>query len=412
MRAISIFAVVTLGCMVAGTAIAGDSPQFRGPNRDGKFDEAGLLKSWSEGGPSILWAAEGLGRGFSSASVSNSRIYVTGMREDQTAYLFVLDASGKIESQIPFATETVEKQAPGTRSTPTIDGDRAYVLSGLGALCCIDLKSGTKLWEVNILDKFKAENSIWHLSESVLIDGDHVICTPGGADALMAALDKMTGETVWTTTGLKDSASYCSPDIIVHNGRRILVNATAANIVGIDPDSGKLLWSFYQKAPYDIHGVTPLYKDGLVYYVAGDGTGGGALELSPDGTAVTSRWTDTNLDCLHHGVVLVDGYLYGAGYKSGGKLVCLEMATGKLMWSTEEVQLSNVVYADGMLYTYEGPKTGIVSLVKASPAGFERTGKFTVEHGDDQHWAHPTIANGVLYIRHGNALIAYDIKAK
>lgn len=158
--------------------------------------------------------------------------------------------------------------------------------------------------------------------------------------------------------------------------------------------------------------MTPLYKDGLLYYVGGDGAGGGALELSADGASVTPKWTDENLDCLHHGVVLVDGYLYGTGYRGGGKLVCLEMATGKLMWSTEENRIAAVVYADGMLYTYEGPKTGIVSLVKATPAGFERTGRFEVSEGAGQHWAHPTIANGRLYIRHGDVLVAYDVADK
>lgn len=396
----------------AWIANAGDSPQFRGPNRDGIFQEQGLLKTWPENGPPKLWVAKGIGRGFSSASVVQGKIYVTGMGNDEVGYLSILNADGAVEKQIPYSKETVEKQAPGSRSTPTLDGDRLYVLSGLGALCCIDLAKGEKKWEVNILERFAAENSTWHLAESVLIDGNRVICTPGGKDTVLAALDKMTGETLWTTQGLTDTTAYSSPTIFTHNGRRILTNATARFIVGADADSGALLWTFAQKAPYDIHGVTPLYSDGLLYYVAGEGAGGGALELSPDGSAVASKWTDTELDCLHHGVVLVDGYLYGTGYGGGGKLVCLDMKTGKLMWSTKEVRLGAVVYADGMLYVYEGPQSGIVDLVKAVPTGFERTGTFKVDDGEYQHWAHPTIANGRLFIRHGDALIAYDIRTK
>jgi len=396
----------------AGIANAGDSPQFRGPNRDGVFQEQGLLKAWPENGPPKLWVAKGIGKGFSSASVFQGKTYVTGMGDDQMGYLSILNADGTIEKQIPYSKETVEKQAPGPRSTPTIDSDRLYVLSGLGALCCIDLAKGEKKWEVNILERFAAENSTWHLAESVLVDGNRVICTPGGKDAVFAALDKMTGETIWTTKGLTDTTSYSSPAIFTHNGRRILTNATARFIVGADADSGALLWTFEQKAPYDIHGVTPLYGDGLLYYVAGEGTGGGALELSPDSSAVTPKWADTELDCLHHGVVLIDGYLYGTGYRGGGKLACLEMKTGKLMWSTKEVRLGAIVCADGMLYVYEGPQSGTVDLVKAVPTGFERTGTFKVDDGEDQHWAHPTIANGRLFIRHGNALIAYDIKMR
>lgn len=404
--------VASMILVAAGMAHAGDSPQFRGPNRDGHFDEKGLLKSWPEGGPEKAWVATGIGRGFSSASVADGTIYVTGMLDDKMGYVFILNSDGEIEKKVPFAPETEEKQAPGTRSTPTLDGDRLYVISGLGVLCCIDRAKGEKVWEVNVLERFGGENSIWNIAESVLVDGDRVICTPGGKEGLIAALDKMTGETVWTTKGLEDKTSYCSPAIITHGGRRILTTATGRYIVGADAESGSLLWSFEQKAPYDIHGVTPLYQGGLLYYVAGDGAGGGALELSADGTSVTPKWSDTNLDCLHHGVVLVDGYLYGAGYKGGGKLVCLEMATGKLMWSSEEVRLSSVVYADGMLYAYEGPKAGVMNLVKASPAGFERTGRFEVTDGADQHWAHPTIANGRLYVRHGDALIAYDVQER
>ncbi|MBI3119781.1 MAG: PQQ-binding-like beta-propeller repeat protein [Candidatus Hydrogenedentes bacterium] len=402
---------VAIAFVVAGGAHGGDSPQFRGANRDGRFEEQGLLKSWPDGGPPKVWVATGLGRGFSSASIVQGKIYVTGMLDEQDGYVFVLNTNGATERQIPYGKETLEKQAPGPRSTPTIDGDRLYLLSGLGVLYCIDLSKGEKQWEVNILERFGAENSTWNIAESVLVDGGRVICTPGGKDAVFAALDKMTGETVWATTGLVDKPSYASPAITTHGGRRILVNGTGTYIVGADPDTGALLWSFHQKVPYDIHGVTPLYKDGLLYYVGGDGSGGGALALSPDGSMVTSKWTDTNLDCLHHGVVLVDGYLYGTGYRGGGKLVCLEMKTGKLMWTTEEVRLGVVVYADGMLYIYEGPKTGIVSLVKATSTGFARTGQFTVEEGTNQHWAHPTIANGRLYIRHGDVLIAYDVRA-
>lgn len=246
----------------------------------------------------------------------------------------------------------------------------------------------------------------------MLVDGNRVICTPGGNKGIVAALDKRTGDTVWATTGLRDKASYCSPTIITHGGRRILTTVTSTYVLGIEPDTGKLLWSFEHHAPWDIHGVTPLYSNGLLYYVGGDGAGGGALRLSADGSTVSPEWTDKTLDCLHHGVVLVDGYLYGTGYKAGGQLVCLEMATGKVMWQTRDVRLGAVVYADGMLYVYEGPKAGIVSLVKALPTGFERTGTLKVtEGGDDKHWSHPTIANGRLYLRHGGTLLAYDVRA-
>ena len=399
---------VSVLLLVSTIAYSGESPQFRGPNRDGHFAEKGLLKSWPEGGPKLAWVTKGLGKGFSSPAIIGGKIYVTGMGEDQTGNLFVLNMNGVIERKIPFGTETIEEQAPGTRSTPTIDGERAYFLSGLGVLYCIDLVKGEKKWEVDFITKFGTEKPQWHYAESVLIDGNRVFCTPGGKEGLVVALDKLTGATIWTTTGLDDKASYCSPTIIPHNGRRILVTVTAKYVVGVDPVKGELLWSFEHRAPWDIHGVTPLYKDGLLYYVGGDGSGGGVLVLSPDGSAVTSKWTDKTLDCLHQGVVLVDGYLYGTAYRKK-QLVCLEMTTGKVMWTSKDVGMGDVIYADGMLYIYEGPEKGIVDLVKASPDACTRTGSFKLTEGNGKHWAHPAISNGYLYIRHGDALIAYVV---
>jgi len=390
---------------------AGDSPQFGGPDRDGRFEEQGLMKTWPEGGPPVAWVAKGFGKGYSSVAVVKGKIYLPTMLDDEIGYIFVLNLDGVIERKIPYGKETLEKQAPGARSTPTIDGDRLYILSGLGGLYGIDLTKNKIVWEANILERFKAKNNTWNLAESVLVDGDRVICTPGGPDAGVVALNKMTGETVWATKGLSDQASYCSADIVVHNGRRILLTELAKMVAGIDAGTGALLWTHEHITDYDIHAVTPIYKDGLIYYTGGYGSGGGVLELSKDGASVTSKWTDTNLDCQHDGVVLADGYLYGTGHKTSA-LMCLEMATGKLMWSTKDVRQGDVVYADGMLYVYEGPKSGIVDLVKAQPSGFERTGTFTVTEGTDNHWAHPVIAHGRLYIHHGDTLIAYDVAAK
>jgi len=398
--------VVTMGF---GMVVFGeDSPQFRGANRTGIFNEEGLMTSWPQGGPPVAWAATGLGKGYSSATVSGNRIYITGMPQDEVGMVYVLDRDGIILNTFTYGKETVEKQAPGPRSTISLDGDKGYFLSGLGVLNCVNLTQGTVVWAVNVLERFNAKNIMWYIAESVLVDGDNVLCTPGGPDTTVVALNKTTGDTVWTSKSLDDRTSYCSLVIAEHNDRRILLTATAKYIVGIDANTGDLLWSHEQAVPYGIHGNTLVYKDGLVYFTAGDNRGGGSLELSPDGSAATLKWTDTNLSPLHHGAVELDGYLYGSNHKSG-TFVCIEMATGKLMWSTKEIGEAVAVSAEGMLYLYEGPKKGIVSLVKAQPDGYERTGVFTVSEGTEKHWAHPTIANKRLYIRHGDALIAYDL---
>ena len=414
-NSLGLLACLAIIAVLATSAGAADSPRFRGPQGDGCFSDQGLMREWPETGPPLAWEVTGLGQGYSSAAVAQDKAYVTGMLDEETGYLFVIDKDGKFEQRIPYGKETTDGQATGPRSTPTIDGTRAYLLSGLGVVYCIDVAANAILWQVDILDRFQGENIVWTLAESLLLDGDRIICTPGGKLGGLAALDKMTGETIWATQGVDDAAGYCSAGLAIHNGRRILLTETAENIVCVDADSGQLLWKRGQTTLRGIHAVTPLYKDGLVYYSGGYRAGGGALELSPDASSFTEKWTDKNLDCQHHGVVLVDGYLYGTSHASGllkTQLMCLEMTTGRLMWNTEEVLQAAVVYADGMLYTYEGPKSGIVSLVTATPAGFERKGAFVVKQGTGKHWAHPTIANQRLYIRHGDSLLAYELGAQ
>lgn len=405
-------ATIAAAAIVSGTAWAADSPQFRGPERTGLFPETGLLQAWPTGGPELAWVADGLGKGYPSLDVVGGVIYTLGMLDDGQGYLFALDTNGKIQNKVAYGAETQDKQAPGSRTTPTIDGTQMYVMSGLGVLGCYKLPDLAKVWEVDTLKTFNGPKITWDIAESVLVDGNLVFATPGGPDASVVALDKMTGTTVWTSKGLSDPASYCSPAIIDHKGKRILVTETAKLVVGLDPASGKLLWTHSHETDYDIHAVAPVYADGLLYYTGGYKSGGGALALSDDGASVTPKWQDTTLDCQHHGVILKDGYLYGTGHQSFNGLICLELKTGKVMWQTKDVTQGAVIYADGMLYVYEGPKAGVMDLVKASPAGFERTGSFKVTQGSTNHWSHPVIANGMLYVRHGDALMAYKIAVK
>ncbi len=407
MRHLTLFLAAALAAL---SAAAADSPQFRGPHRTGVFPETGLLTVWPEGGPEKAWVVPGLGRGYSSAAVADGKIYVTGADGALGGRLFVLGLDGSVERTLPYGPEADEEQAPGPRATPTVDGGRAFLLSGPGVVYCLDVRSGEKVWEADLTVRFGAPLPMFQFAESPLVNGGLVYCTPGAPGALLAALDKDTGATVWTLGEPQDTASYCSPVLFTHNGRSILSTATGGHILGVEPASGTLLWAFGHKARLDTHVTPPLYGQGLVYYVSGEDAGGGALELSPDGGVIVPKWADKTLDCLHTGVVLVNGHLYGTGFRVR-KLVCLELATGKVMWATKEVGEGATVAADGMLYVYEGPKKGVVSLVKADPSGFVRTGQFAVTDGTDQHWAHPTIANGHLYIRHGDALVAYRVSA-
>lgn len=405
--------IALFGLAISLGATANDVTQFRGPERTGKFNESGLLKSWPEGGPPLLWSTAGFGVGFSSPLVDRGRIYVTGTLEGQESYVFVLDMDGKLVDKISYGVETDAATAPGARSTPTIVGDRMYLLSGIGNATCIDLPSKKILWQVNILERFQGTNNEWQLAESLLVDGDRVVCTPGGPEALLAALNKDTGQTVWATKGLHDMASYVTPVLVEHKGRRIILTETSKFLVCVDANSGELLWKHDHPTQYDIHGVTPIYHEGSVYYVAGYKSGGGLLKLSDDASSYTVTWTDDQLDCQHHGVILHDGYLYGTSHhRAGGQMTCLDWATGAVQWADKQITQAVTIFADGMLYTYEGPRRGIVSLVKPSRSGLERVGSFPVTAGTKEHWAHPIIAHGRLYVRHGDTLLCYDVKAK
>lgn len=404
--------ILLVSLLLWSTAKAADSPRFRGPDGDGKFPEGNLLEEWPTGGPPLAWTVSGLGQGYASVSVLGGSIYAAGMLGDNQGHIFIIDFDGNVVDQLAYGPETLDSQAPGSRSTPTIDGARLYVMSGLGVVYCYDIPSRTKLWEVDVLDRFSGVQISWSIAESLLIDGDNLICTPGGPNASIVALNKMTGATVWTTTTLSNPSGYCSPNMIMHNGRRIIVTMTARYVVGVDPTDGTELWRHTHLTDSNVHAVTPVYADGKLYYTAGYGSGGGILNLSSDGSAITSGWTDTTtLDCQHDGVVLQNGYIYGASHYFGPRLACLELGTGAVKWTTAEIRQGVVVYADGMLYVYEG-SSGRVSLVRATPDGYERRGVFTVTAGSGNHWAHPTIADGRLYIQHGDVLMAFDIAAE
>jgi len=400
----------------AASGSANDWPQWHGPNRDAKSKEAGLLKSWPAGGPKMLWSVNGLGSGFSTVAIADGLIYLTGMI-DKKGMLSAIDLQGNLKWQKLYGPEW-RRDMPGVRSTPTVDGDYVYIMTGVGTVVCLDAKTGVTKWAVDVLDKFKCKPGSWGIAESLLIDGNNVICTPGGKKATVVALDKKTGKTIWASESLGEKSAYCSPILVKRGNKKLIVTMTAKSVVGIDAENGKVLWQDkfkdYQRRPKAINPVTPIYYDGCIYATSGYDDGGAMLKLSPDGTKVTRKWVDTALDCHHGGVVLVDGYIYGANWdgNEAGNWLCLDWDTGKVMYEKEWLgSKGSITYADGMLYCYEEGE-GTVALVKASPKGFDIVSSFKVTKGEDEHWGHPVIYNGRLYIRHGDTLMAYNIKAK
>ncbi len=403
-----LIATVLMVCVIS-VAAGEDWPQFRGLNRDGKSPEKGLLKAWPAEGLKPVWVVEGLGKGYSSVSVAGGTVFTTGMIGDANeGMLSAIDASGKITWQTKYGPEW-DKMHPGARSTPTVDGDRLYELSGVGRLLCLDVKTGAVVWTRDLPKEFAGGAPMCGFAEAPLIYGSTVICTPGGKDAALAALDRKTGQTFWTSTGFSDLSAYCSPILIERGGMHIVVTITMRHIAGLDADTGALLW----RQPFDTtaedpnHSVAPVYQDGLLYVTSGHGKGGQMFEIAPDGKAITPRWTDTVLNTVHGGLMLLDGYVYGSNAK--GKWVCLELTRGQVMYEDKGVGSGSIAYADGMLYCYGDH--GTLGLVRATPKAYELVSQFKVTQGEGPHWAHPVISGGCLYIRHGDFLMAYRVSA-
>ena len=399
-------------CLVlAGTCgSSADWPQWRGLNRDGKSPETGLREEWPADGLKPLWTVEGLGQGFSAVAVAGGCVYVTGMvGDDHEGVLFAFDLAGNPRWRTVYGPEW-HKSYPGARCTPAVDRDRLYVLSGMGRLVCCDAETGAIQWSQDVAGTFGGESPMMGFAESVLVYKDNVVCTPGGKDAGLVALEKTGGRTVWTSKGFSEQSAYCSPILVERGGNRQIVTITAKSVVGLDPDIGELVWRHPQdpEAKDPNHSVTPVYNAGYAYATSGHAKGGQLLALSPDGRQISQKWTDKTLNCLHGGVVLVDGYLYGTNVK--GKWACLDFENGDVMYEVKGVGMGSVAYANGMLYCYG--ETGTLALVRASPKGYERVSDFKITHGTGRHWAHPVIAGGRLYIRRGDALAAYDVRGE
>ncbi len=410
----------TMAAPHIGRANTSDWPQWRGPQRNGKSPETGLLKTWPEQGPKILWSIDGLGRGHSSPSVKDNIVYATGMI-DRTDYLQAIDPKGKAMWKVPIGRGWFEAEK-GVRSTPTVEGDRIYAISGMGEISCIDARKGEAVWSIPAFEKFRGEYGQWGIAESLLLVGDKVIYTPAGKETTMVALDKNSGETRWKSESLADYTGYVSPILIRWGGKEVIANVTANYIFGVDSRDGKILWKYrysdldtptwHPDAPI-INIPTPLFHDGNLYVTSGYDHVGVMFRLSEDASAIEFVWKDATLDCHHGGVVLVSGYIYGSNWidNARGNWVCIEWKTGKTRYEKKWQTKGSIIFADGMLYCYE-ERRGIMALVKPDPADFKIVSQFRVEAGEGPHWAHPAISNGILYIRHGDTLTAYDISTR
>jgi len=385
-----------------------DFSQWRGLNRDGKYPDKNLLKIWPANGPKLLWSAEDLGEGFSSPSVTSNGLYITGMI-DGKGYLVAFDLYGKQRWRVTYGPEW-DGGHEGARTTPTVISDKIYLMSGEGNVVCLNSKDGRILWNVDLIESFGARNLHWGMTESLLVDGNRVFCTPGGTKAMMVILDRHNGQTIKTIKGNGEKSSYSSPTLIKHNGKRFILTMTGKSVVGLDAEKGDYLWRHEHITRYDINPNTPLYNDGFVYIVSGYGTGGQLLKLASDGKSIKKIWSNEIPDSQMGSVVIADGYIYGSGHQKRG-WHCVNLKTGKTEYTVKALgNKGNIIYAEGLLYCYG--ENGDFALVRPNPKKFDVISSFEIDEGSGPHWAHPVISNGRLFIRHGEVLQVYDISQK
>ena len=378
--------------------------KWRGPTGEGLYASINLLSEWPEDGPEILWSFEELGKGHSSAVISGDNMYTSGMI-DSSGHIFKLDLDGNLVYDKIYGPEYVESFY-GTRGSPTIVGDKVYLVSGYGVLMCLEEDSGDIVWEKDMVNEFGGDTLRWGSCETPVVDGDIVYATPGGPMHNVIALNRNDGSLIWTCKGKGELSAYCTPLLINHNGRKILTTHTTSHLLGIDANSGELLWTHPQANKWSVHANTPVYRDGGLFYCSGYGQGSGKLLLNEEGTKVKQAWKNT-LDSRMGGAVLVDGNLYASGdnfrdWKS------INWETGEDNYASDTIAKGVVIFADKKLFAYSDK--GELALINATPDEFALVSKIRVTKGSEQHWAHPVINEGVLYLRHGKAMIAYKIK--
>lgn len=396
--------------------------EWREENRTGVSSETGLLRSWPEGGPSLIWSNLELPRGYSSPAFGNNTIYLTG-NVDRNDVLVALDGGGNVKWQTIYGTSW-NPSNPESRSTPTVEGEMVWVSSGSGEVACINGITGDIIWSVKASEIHKGTFGEWGIAESLLIDDQKVYFTPGGPETMTIALNKVTGELIWKSQSLDDKPMYVSPILIEYAGINMFVNISRDYLYGLDASNGALLWKIKNEEVVDHSGyhnrwpgldhikcVTPLYHNGKIYVTGGYDTGGALLSLSADGSSVSVEWSDKVLDVHHGGVVLIDGYLYGANWLSNGdgNWCCIEWATGEKKWEEHWKNKGSIIAADGLIYIYD-ERSGFVGLLNPNPEKFDLISEFRVRDGSGPYWAHPVIHNGVLFLRHGEALLAFDIR--
>ncbi|TWU20900.1 PQQ-binding-like beta-propeller repeat protein [Bythopirellula polymerisocia] len=406
-----IFACALL-CCSSDLLAEGPWPQWQGPQRDAVSTEAGLIQEFPEGGPQRLWLFEDCGIGYSGPAIVENKLYILGAFEG-TDHLLCLDATtGEQLWKSPLGSTFENDWGNGPRSTPTVDGDFMYVLTPTGTLYCLQTDDGSIVWQKEMQD-LGGEIPVWGYSESPLVLGNTVFCTPGGEEGAIAAFDKISGDLLWQSKDYVDVAHYSSIMPMKHDGRTILVQLLYKELVGVDPENGGGLWSIPWNGNVAVI-PTPIISHDTVYATSGYGAGCVLVRLSGNDAEVV--YENKNMTNHHGGVILRDGHLFG--YSDGKGWVCQDHETGKLVWREREaLGKGAIAYADGRFYCL-GEDEGELVLITASADGWEEHGRFTLEPQTELRkpkgkiWTHPVIANGKLYLRDQELLFCFDVKGE
>ncbi len=401
--------LLTVLVLLAATTLSGAAQssgwfQWRGPNRDGKSTETGLLKDWPQGGPPQLWRVAGAGAGYSSFSAAGGRLYTLGNRNGKEYVLAFDEATGAKMWETVNGVAFTNDRGDGPRSTPTVDGDRLYALGARGDLSCLDLANGQIIWKKNVLKDFKGDNPYWGLSESPLVVNDRVLVNAGGTEGGLVAFNKATGAVIWKSE--RDPAGYSSAVLARTGTTTQAVFMTEPRVLGVDVATGKVLWSYDRANNNTANIATPIVGGDRIFVSSAYDTGGALLQLTPGG-GVREVYFTRAMMTHQASAVLVDDHLYGF---SNSILAALRFGDGKLAWQHRSVGKGSVIWADGRLYLFS--ENGVMGLAEANPTQYIEHGRFRIGQGELPTWSHPIISNGKLILRDQGTIYAFDIRAK
>jgi len=410
---ILIFLMLTF--LLSGTLASQEIVEWRGPNRTGIYPDKALLKVWPKDGPQLLLELKNIGNGYSSAVIAKNTINVCG-RKDSLDMVSSYDLNGKKNWETSYG-RSWNRTFPDTRCTPTIENNRIYLVSGMGEVSCVDAVTGKLSWTVDAQTEFKGEPNKWGVAESAVVSDKAVFCVTGGEETSVIALSKTDGKLIWKTKSLGGTSAYASSVIIEKAGLRLLLAQTANDLIAINIENGDIVWNFnlmkYHTGEMGkgANTNTPLFYNDEILITSGYDHPAIMLSLSTDGRSVSLKWTNPDFDNHLGGVVKVGDYIYGSNWLNNntGNWMCVEWETGKTRYETKWLSKGPIISADGLLYCYE-EKSGNLALVKPNPEKFDVVSSFKISKGEGPHWAHPSIYDGKLLVRHGDYLMVYNLK--